>query len=487
MASSNGNILTQELQQIQTLSPQQVLQVRLLEMPVQELEQRIHKELLDNEALEKGVDETEPVTTAEEEGQDEDNGLNLPEESVLRDPEDDYEPALPRQKSGKEATSFEQLPISSDESFFDLLMNQISEFDVTEHQRNIIEYLIGSLDDDGLLRKEIWKIADELSINWNIETEEREVEEAIGLLQQFDPAGIGARNLQECLLLQIDRKENDPLQPVKHQIIAECYQEFTHKSWDKIAARLGVKEAELNEIRAELAKLNPKPGISLGESGRKNFETIIPDFLVTVDDDGSIHLYLNNDNIPQLHISQSFSDTLNEFTRNKERMSKSTRESLTYIKNKIDNAQGFITAIKSRQSTMLRTMQSIIHFQKQFFLDGDDLQLKPLTMRDVAERAKVDLSTVSRVCNNKYVDTPYGIFPLKHFFGDSYQTSSGEDVATRIIRSYLKEVIDNEDKSQPYTDEQLAAILKEKGYNVARRTVAKYRDQLDIPIARFRK
>lgn len=486
MASSNGNILTQELQQIQTLSPQQVLQVRLLEMPVQELEQRIHKELLDNEALEKGEEESEALPTTEDENAEEEN-FNLPEETVLRDPEDDYEPSIPRQKTGKEEPSFEQLPISSDESFFDLLMKQIGEFEVSEQQRNIIEYLIGSLDDDGLLRKETWKIADELTINWNMDTDEKDVEECIGLLQQFDPAGVGARSLQECLLLQIDRKENDPLQPIKHLIIAECYQEFTHKSWDKIATRLGVEEKDLSEVRAELAKLNPKPGISLGESGRKNFETIIPDFLVTLDDDGSIHLFLNNDNIPQLHISQSFSDTLNEFTRNKEKMSKSTRESLTYIKNKIDNAQGFITAIKSRQSTMLRTMQSIIYFQKQFFLDGDDLQLKPLTMRDVAERAKVDLSTVSRVCNNKYVDTPYGIFPLKHFFGDSYQTSSGEDVATRIIRSYLKEVIDNEDKSQPYTDEQLAAILKEKGYNVARRTVAKYRDQLDIPIARFRK
>jgi RNA polymerase sigma-54 factor len=490
MAQTNKNIQTQEQQLIQTLSPQQVLQVRLLEMPIQELEQRINNELDGNESLEKGLEDNyEP----EEQNPDEGNNEDGYGEDVLIDPEDNdskYEATEPRQVSGKEPTYIEDLPLSNDQTFFDILTNQIGEFDVTERQRKILLQLIGSLDDNGLLLTDLWSIADDMSIYSGEEFSESEVQECLSILQQFDPPGIGARSIQECLLIQIDRKNDNPFQKLVHKIIADCYQEFTHKNWDKIEAKLNLSKEEMQQALDEIKKLNPRPGISLGESGNHNLTAITPDFYVTVDDDEehTVHVMLNNTHIPQLHISQAFSDVLNDYEKNKDRMGKKEKEEMGYIKSKVDSAIGFINAIKSRQNTMLNTMKAIVHLQKEFFAGGDELSIKPLTMKKVAEMAKVDISTVSRVCNRKYVETPYGIFPLKHFFGDSFQTGEGEDVATRIIRAYLKEVIDNEDKHNPLTDEQLAALLKkEKGYDVARRTVAKYRGQLNIPVARMRR
>lgn len=484
MPQRNNNIQTQEQQQIQQLSPLQVLQVRLLEMPVQELEQRIEKELMDNISLEKGEEEEGYTDSSDEEEAQGDEATADLTGSVLDDKEDgEYEATEPRLKDGRTPTSFESLPFSNEETFAEYLQNQISEFEVTDRQRELLEYLIGYLDNDGLCRKELWRIADDLSIYFNIETSEAELEECLGILQQFDPAGIGARSLQECLLLQLNRKENDPLLPMKRKIIENYFDELCHKNWDKIASKLNMKRSELDKMIEELRKLNPRPGISLGESESKNHDTIIPDFYVSVEDDSTISVQLNNEHIPQLHISQSFSDSLNEYVRNKEKMDRKSREQMAYIKSRIDSAQGFIAAIKNRQTTMMNTMKSIIHFQHDFFLDGDEISIKPLTMKMVAERAKVDISTVSRVCNSKYVDTPYGIFPLKHFFGENL-----DGVATRIIRAYLKEAIANEDKHKPLTDDQLAVLLKEnKGYDIARRTVAKYRVQLGIPVARMRK
>ena len=483
MPQKNTNIQNQEQQQVQQLTPQQVLQVRLLEMPVQELEQRIEKELLDNEGLERGAEDSTDTENAED-GYGEDQEYDYTAENVLSDQEDaDYGPTEPRQQDGRTPTAFESLPFGNEETFADSLIRQISEFDVTERQRELLEYLIGYLENDGFCRKELWKIADDLSIYFNVETSESELEECLHILQQFDPAGIGARNIQECLILQMDRKENDPLLPLKHEIIESCFDEFCHKSWDKIILKLHVTKEELAIAVEELRKLNPRPGISLGESENKNHDTIIPDFYVTIEDDDSIMLQLNNEHIPELHISPSFSDALNEYVKNKDKMDKKTREQMGYIKNRIDSAQGFIDAVKSRQTTLTNTMKSIIHFQREFFLDGDELSIKPLTMKTVAEQAGVDISTVSRVCNSKYVETPYGVFPLKHFFGDEL-----DGVATRIIRAYLKEVIEKEDPGKPLTDDQLSTLLKKnKGYDVARRTVAKYRAQLGIPVARMRK
>ena len=484
MPQKNTNIQTQEQQQVLQLTPQQVLQVRLLEMPIQELEQRIEKELLDNEGLEKGPEENLEVGDSEQDIEADNSNDYEGDGGVLEDKEDgDYGPTEPRIQDGKTHTAFESLPFSNEDTFGENLKNQIAEFDVTERQRELLEYLIGYLETDGFCRKALWQISDELSIYFNIETSEQELEECLHILQQFDPAGIGARNLQECLLLQIERKENDTLLELKRQIIQNCFEEFCHNNWDKIPSKLNVSKLELAKAVEELRKLNPRPGVSLGESETKNHDTIIPDFYVSVEDDGTIHVQLNNEHLPQLHISQSFSDSLNEYVKNKNKMEKNMREQMAYIKSRIDSAQGFIAAIKSRQTTMLNTMKSIIFFQQDFFLDGDDMSIKPLTMKMVAERAKVDISTVSRVCNSKYVETPYGIYPLKYFFGDNL-----DGVATRIIRAYLKEVIENEDKGKPLTDDQLSALLKEnKGYDVARRTIAKYRAQLGIPVARMRK
>ena len=487
MAQNFGNIQTQEQQQVQNLSPQQVLTVRMLEMPIQELEQRVQNELMDNPALEVGQDEDEfeATPTPEDEGED----LFTPDTSVLHDSEDDdgdYESSGPRQQNDRTPVNYEQTTSNAD-TFQDQLLNQIGEYDVTDRQRLIIEYLIGNLDDDGLLRKDLYAISDDLLMQQNLDVTEQEIEECLHILQQFDPAGIGARTLQECLLLQVDRQEGDVLQRIKHRILKDCFEEFKSKRWDKIAQKLGETEEDLLPTRQELSKLNPRPGSSLGESGHKNLQSIIPDFLVTVDDDDHIQVTLNNEHIPSLHISESFAEVLNAFSRSKDRMTRTERDQMTYIKQKVDSANGFINAIKSRHATMLNTMQSIIHFQREFFLEGDKLLIKPLTMKEVAARARVDLSTVSRVCSSKYVDTPYGIFSLKEFFADGYQNTEGEDVSTRVIRDLLREMIENEDKKKPLTDERLTALMKAKGYDLARRTVAKYRDQLGIPVARLRK
>lgn len=478
------NVQVQNQQQTQTLSPQQVLTVRLLELPVQEFEQRIRTELLENAALEEGHTE-EYDNARDEEGVPMEND---PVESVLQDKEDDNESydTSPRTLSGKQPV-MEEIPFYVAPSFYEQLCNQIGECDLTERERSIVEYIIGSLDDDGLLRKELWKIGDEMSIYQNTEVSQEELETALKTIQQFDPAGIGARSLQECLLLQIERKEKSPFHDLEYRIISQYYDEFTRKRWDKIASQLRLSEEDVEMLRSDLTHLNPRPGSSMSESTGHNYSTIIPDFLVDVDEDGSINLQLNNGEIPELHISQAFMDSLQEYNQNKERMNKRAKEDLAYTKQKIDRAQSFIEAVKQRQRTMMTTMQAIIHLQRDFFLEGDESLLKPMILKDVADLAKVDLSTVSRVSNSKYVQTPYGTFPLKYFFGDTYVTGTGEDVATRTIRNALKEFIAQEDRKNPLTDEQLAGLLKEKGYDVARRTVAKYRIQLGIPVARLRR
>ena len=311
-------------------------------------------------------------------------------------------------------------------------------------------------------------------------------------MQDFDPAGIGARSLQECLLIQIRRKKEEektpsPILNLEERIIRECYEEFTRKHWEKIIKKLDIDEETFREAITEITKLNPRPGASLGEAIGRNLQQIVPDFMVETYDDGTINVSLNNRNVPELRMSRDFTEMVEEHTKNRANQSKESKEAMMFLKQKMDAAQGFIDAVKQRQNTLMTTMQAIIDLQRPFFLEGDESLLKPMILKDVAERTGLDISTISRVSNSKYVQTNYGIYPLKYFFSESMQTDSGEEISTREVKKIMKEHIDGEDKRKPLTDEELASILKEKGYIIARRTIAKYREQLDIPVARLRK
>ncbi|WP_347079411.1 RNA polymerase factor sigma-54, partial [Bacteroides uniformis] len=361
------------------------------------------------------------------------------------------------------------------------------------HQRELAEYLIGSLDDDGLLRKSLDSISDELAIYAGIDASPEELEEVLKIIQDFDPAGLGARTLQECLLIQIRRKEaqrpmpSPPQYYIEEDILTQCYEEFTRKHWDKIMQKLGISEDTLQQAVKEICKLNPRPGASLGEAIGKNMQQIVPDFLVDTYDDGTINVTLNNRNVPELRMSRDFTEMVEEHTKNRANQSKESREAMMFLKQKMDAAQGFIDAVKQRQNTLMTTMQAIIDLQRPFFLEGDESLLRPMILKDVAERTGLDISTISRVSNSKYVQTNYGIYPLKFFFNDGYTTEDGEEMSVREIRKILKECIDNEDKKKPLTDDELTELLKEKGYPIARRTVAKYRQQMNIPVARLRR
>ena len=485
-----GNYQIQKQQQVQTLSPQQVLAVKLLELPAIELEERIRAEVLDNPALEEGnapADNESEQTDNNNIGEDEGGSISQ-EDMELGDyrTEDDIPDYKLHDKKNPE-TQAEEIPFSEGVSFYEVLKEQLGERNVTERQRQLAEYLIGSLDDDGMLRKDLSTIADELLFNYGMETTPEEMEEALKIIQDFDPAGIGARSLQECLLIQIQRKEDSPLKQLELEIINKCYNEFTRKHWDKIKLRLNITDQQFEEAKNELIKLNPRPGSSLGEVMGRNMQQIIPDFIVETYDDGTVSLSLNDGRIPELHVSREFSEMLDEHSRNKANMSKESKEAVMFLKQKMDAAQGFIDAVKQRQQTMYNTMKAIITLQLPFFQEGDESLLRPMILKDVAGLAKVDISTVSRVSNSKYVQTNYGIYPLKFFFSDGYTTDEGEELSVREIRRVLKECVEKEDKSHPLTDDELARILKDKGFAIARRTVAKYREQLGIPVARLRK
>ena len=490
MAQNSRQIQSQAQQQVQTLSPQQVLLVKLLELPTVELEERVHAEILDNPALEEGRETSENSDVQDDEfNGDEDSATDYNEDISLGDyrTEDDI-PDYKLQENNRSAGERpEEIPLSDNTSFYETLKEQLDMQDITEEQKELCEYIIGSLDDDGLLRKTTESIMDELAIYQGIYTTEEELENAISIIQDFDPAGIGARNLQECLLIQIKRKENSPIKKIEYDIIDQCCEDFTRKNKDKILQKLNITEDEYNAALAELVKLNPRPGSSMGEAMGKNLHHIIPDFIVETDDDGNITLNLNNQNVPELRLSRTFTDMLEEHTKNKNNQSKESKDAFMFLKQKVDAAQNFINAVKQRQNTLMNTMQAIIDLQRPFFLEGDEMLLKPMILKDVAERAKLDISTVSRVSNSKYVQTNFGIFSLKFFFSDGYTTESGEELSVREIKKILKELVDNEDKQKPLTDDDLKDLLNEKGYPIARRTVAKYRMQLNIPIARLRR
>ncbi len=486
MAQDSRQLQTQAQQQLQTLSPQQILVVKLLELPVVELEERIHSEILDNPALEEGRETSHNEDENEYESTN-DNPSN--EDITLGDylSEDDIPDYKLQEHNRSQENKAEEIPFSDAVSFYEILLEQLNMQALNEEERTIAEYLIGSLDDDGLLRKSMNTLIDELILYRGIYPNPEDMERILAIIQDFDPAGIGARSLQECLLLQLKRKPQSPSKAIQEEIISKYCDDFTRKNKEKIIQKLEITEEEYDNAVSELVKLNPRPGSSLGETMGKSMQQIIPDFIVETDDDGTITLNLNNKNIPELRLSKEFKDLLEEHTTNKDNQSKESYDAFVFLKQKVDAAQGFINAIKQRQETLSSTMQAIIHLQRPFFLEGDEQLLKPMILKDVAERAKLDVSTVSRVSNSKYVQTNYGIYPLRFFFSDSFTTDSGEELSVREIKRVLQELIDQEDKSMPYNDDELTEKMNQRGFPLARRTVAKYRQLLNIPTARLRR
>ena len=500
MSVKSGQIqeqrLTESQKLAQSISHQQLLQASLVELPVTQLVDRINTEMNDNPALDIDYDAQEapdyPDYTDDNEATDyEVNNEREERQSALdealagigRDDED-----LPVYHGGNDvAEEREEIVYGETTSFYDQLKEQVGETNLTERQRDIIEYLIGSLDDDGLLRKSLDVICDELAIYHNLDTTPQEIEEVLTILKNFDPAGIGAQSLQECLLIQISRREKSTVKALMQKVIADYFEEFTKKHWDKIQQTLELTDMQAKVLFGELRKLNPRPGASMGETVGRSLQQITPDFIVDTQDDGTITFTLNNGEIPELKVSQSFVDSMKEYQENKDHLSRQTKEALLYIKKKVDAAQGFIEAIKARRHTLAVTMQAIITLQRQFFLDGDEASLRPMILKDVAEYTGLDLSTISRVSNSKYAQTRWGTFPLRHFFSDSYVTESGEELSTRQIKAALRDIIEAEDPKSPLSDDALREELTKKGFPIARRTVAKYREQLGIPIARLRR
>ena len=483
---SNIQTQVQTQTQIQTLSPQQVLEARLLALSTLELEEHVRTELGDNPALEDGP--AEPVlqesddTTADENDQYEDDEYNASSDSRDDWQDDDDDDWYDRGQGGS-SNAVADVPLAETRSFYDILYEQLREQDLTPRQMKIALYIIGSIDNDGILDKDLQAISDDLAFYHDLDASTDEIEQVLKVIQEFDPAGIGARNLQECLLIQIRRKSDSPTRELQEKIISSLFDEFTHKRWDKIASRLELTKEQTDAVIAELVKLNPRPGSSLGETVGHSRQHIVPDFLLD-NFDGEIHFTLNNSNIPQLHVSREYSDMLDRQIKGG---NSSQRDAAIYIKSKLDSARGFIQALKQREQTMTRTMQAIIDLQRPFFTEGDETLLKPMILKDVADKTGYDISTISRVTSGKYVQTSFGTFPLKAFFTDGVKTSSGEEVSVKEIHRILREAVDTEDHGNPLTDEQLADMLASRGFKVARRTVAKYREQIGIPVARMRK
>ena len=481
MKGSTAQIQIQGQQMVQTqgLSPLQVLTARLLALTTIEMEERVRGEVIDNPALEASAhDEASDIVAGDEDAYNETSEALLAGDYSNEDDIPDYKlnalPQSPEQQVFQYADTL---------SFYDYLLGQLHEQPLTEDQTLIGEYLIGSLDEDGLLHKSLLTIADELAIYHGLDVYERDIEEVLLRIQQFDPAGIGGRSLQECLLLQLDRKDHTPLVEQQRQLLTQCYDEFTHKRWDKIEQRLGWSAEEVGVVIDELVRLNPRPGASLSDSMERSTAQIVPDFTVDTFDD-NITLTLNNQNVPQLRVSGEFMQMLDEQAASTHADS---RNAAQFLRQKIESARDFIHAIQQREQTLTRTMEAIIALQRPFFLEGDESLLRPLILKDVAEYTGYDISTISRATISKYVQTPFGIFPLRYFFSDGITNAEGEEVSVKEVHNIIKELVAAEDKVAPLTDEQLVEALAQRGFKVARRTIAKYRDQLHIPVARMRR
>lgn len=487
-------MLNQRLQQklLQKLSPQQILLMKLLQIPSIALEQRIKQEIEENPALDETAESDEIEELSERDDIDGEENVEVEEydskddEFDISDYIDDDETPSYRLNANNNSSDDEhrEIPFVSDTSFHDVLFSQLGYRILSEDEHKIASNIIGNLDDSGYLQRDINAMVDDLAFTQNINTTKEEILKLLNIIQEFDPAGVGARSLQECLLIQLSRKdEEDRNIELATLILSRYFTEFTKKHYEKIIKKANITQDELKEAIAEILKLNPKPGNSLGETSKTN-HYILPDFMI-FNNNGTLELSLNSRNAPELRLSRSYTDMLQTYSESKK--TKQQKDAFMFVKQKIDSAKWFIDAIKQRQNTLYVTMHAIMDYQRKYFLTGDDTRLRPMILKDIAEIVKLDISTISRVANSKYVQTPFGTLLLKSFFSESMQKDDGEEVSTREIKKILMDCIDVENKNKPLTDEQLTGILKEKGYAIARRTVAKYREQLSIPVARLRK
>ena len=457
----------------------------MLEVPTLELEERIRQEIEENPALEEGAETNDDEF--DEDFNNEDGGNNDDfdiDDYVADDDIPDYK--LKVNNSSKD-DKHEDIPFSAGMTFHENLMDQLGLLQLSEHDHQLAEYVIGNIDEEGYLRRTPESMVDDIVFQSGIQTTDDEMYRVVSLIQKFDPAGVGATTLQECLLLQLERKTQTTEIKQAIKIIVDYFEEFSKKHYDKITKALNIDEEQLKKIIAEIVKLNPKPGNSWGGNIlEKSMSAIVPDFILE-NDENQLTVHLNNSNIPELRVNNTYNEMFQDYASNKKNQTREMKDAVMFVKQKIDAARWFIDAIKQRQQTLLTTMIAIVNFQREFFIEGDDTYLRPMILKDIADITGYDISTISRVSNSKYIQTEFGIFPVKYFFSESMTNDSGEEVSTREIKKILQDCIDNEDKRKPLNDDALAEVLKEKGYLIARRTVAKYREQLNIAVARLRK
>lgn len=468
--SRQGLALTQ--QQVQKLSPLQIQTIKLIELPIQDLEQRVRQELEENPVLD---------DTPSPESRDDDQ----PGDISIDQLQDDY---IPDYKTKVNNWGKDERPqyntFSVKTGFRDNLLDQLGFRNLDKHERDVASFIIGSLDDDGYLRRDLDSLVDDLAFRAGIESDREEVERLLALVQGFDPAGIGARDLRECLVIQLKRATQSQSTADALRILQDCFNEFSNKHFARISSRLGLDEDRLKTAMKRISRLNPAPGAQEDDSYTDIAEQIVPDFVMKLDDDGSISFDMPRFNIPELRVNKKYADMLVKASGGSEREQK---DAATFVKEKLDSAKWFVEALKQRHNTLYKTMQAIIDYQREFFTTGDERKLRPMILEDIAKMTNFDISTISRVVNSKFIDTPYGVYPLKYFFSEGLLNQSGEEVSTRELKKVLCDIVDAEDKHKPLTDEQLVSELSARGYKVARRTIAKYRDQLGIPLARLRR
>lgn len=462
-----------DLKQTQKLSPLQIQTIKLLELPIQDLEQRIRAELEENPVLD---DSPDPDSHTEE---GEPKQVSLDE---IKD--DDY---IPRYRTAVNNWGKDERPeyntFSVKESFSQSLLDQLGYRNLDQHEHDIAAFIIGSLDEDGYLRRDIESVVDDLAFRAGIQTDAAEVERMLAVVQEFEPAGVGARDLRECLLLQLKAAKQTPSVQNATLILEQCFQEFTNKHFQKIMSKLGLDQDQLRKAMDRILKLNPSPGGQIDDSFNDQAQQIVPDFVLD-EQDGQLSFSMPRFSIPELRVNRKYAELLLD---SKSKSEKAQKEAAAFVKQKLDSAKWFVEALKQRQNTLQKTMQAILDYQYDYFVDGDESNLKPMVLKDIAEKTGFDISTVSRVVNSKYIETHFGIFPLKYFFSEGMENNEGEEVSTRELKKALQECVDAEDKHDPLTDEQLVVEMSKRGYKVARRTIAKYRGQLGIPLARWRK